>query len=476
MCPPFLANNWGFDPNDPNNKKNDPNAPQNISGVDGSFNQAPPGSDTAQPQDKKSSGQFTNLQTYLDANKQQASDMGNDITAKVEGDSQAALNKQSDLAGEKQTVQAVDPNAYLTNPDASKASEYQKLKTTGGYEGPDDLSKTQNYQAAQDATNKAWGEVDATKTEGGRKQLLVDKYQRPSYSTGQQNLDNVLVQNDEGTKQKFADLSQKYSGLNDMLSGTVNDVGNSINAAKTQAGSNKSNLIGAEKSAWDSLINPIQARATQMNTDNSKKITDWTNDAKANKFTDEELTALGLNAGDKNFGLDASQYLTPDQTQAGLNNAANSAERSRYAALNALIQDPTRNEITADGKAINPIQFNKEQYAKDLAARQAEFERNAKATNLSADAYSDLAWRPGRQDNYQAHSTATQNVWDFLNGLAPSGVVNEYGSDFNKYGVDTSKLNDIYSKNDATAKSSLTNMLNAWIDQQNYNKTIGKKV
>lgn len=370
----YLAYNPNLDPN----KKNDPNDPQNISGESTSFNQAPPGAPASLPE-KKASGQYTNIQAYLGANTEQAANMGNTITQNVEDKSVQAQDDISKLASEKPNTAAVDPNKYLANPVASDAVEYKALKDTGGYTGPSDLAGTQNYKNAYGSASAADSLVKATGTEEGRMTLLQDQYKRPNYSRGLQTLDQALLQNDPTSKQKFADINQKYSGISSLFNTTATDVGNAINSSKQNALANKQSIMTAEEKAWNDLINPIQARATQQTTDNAALYDRVKDDAKDSTLNDESLAALGLSAGQNTYGLNVGGYVNGDKTPVGLNNAANTTERERYAALNALINDQSRNQLTLDGKAITPVQFDKVNFDKDVAKKAAEY-NNAYST------------------------------------------------------------------------------------------------
>lgn len=98
------------------------------------------------------------------------------------------------------------------------------------------------------------------------------------------------------------------------------------------------------------MINPIQARATQATADNKALADRVLADAQDETLSDETMALLGLSEGQNTYGTNLSNYITPDYTQVGLNNAATADERAKYQALAAMIGDDSMNQITADGK------------------------------------------------------------------------------------------------------------------------------
>lgn len=420
----FLA----YDPNlDPNKK--DPSDPQSISGESTSFNNEPPGSNTSSARPQKSSGQYTNIQSYLGSNTEQAAQMGNQITQKVEDKSVQAQSDISKLAAEKTNTAAVDPNKYLADPvrtTAQDRQEYAKLRTTGGYEGPADISGTQNYKTAYGSASEADNLVKATGTEEGRMTLLQDQYRRPNYSRGLQSLDQVLLQNDPTSKQKFADINQKYSGIASLFDSTAAEVGNSINQSKRIALSNKNAILNAEAKAWEDLINPIQSRATQANKENPALVQRITDDARDEILNDETLAMLGLNEGQDIYDLSLGNYLSPNLTQVGLDNVASAEERAKYLALQSLINDPTRTQITADGKQVNPISFNKEQFEKDYAGKKSAAEEAMKKVVI------DVTPTYSGRFTYQNPFNSNQLTYDQYKQVADKAeaLFSKFGSDY----------------------------------------------
>lgn len=392
----------------------------NISGGGGAnFATGVPGQESG-GKDKRSSGQYANIQSYLDVNKDQGDQMGETISANVGNKAQDATNKINDLSSKAPTVQAYDPNEAInraTSLTAEEKNQYQQNRATGGYSGPSTVDKVDGYTEAQKAVTEASNLVKNAGSESGQQQLLKDTYKKPTYSQGQNKLDQTLLQNSSGSKQALENVTKKYAGLEDLFGSATENVGNAINSATKQAAANKQAFVPAEEAAKKALLDPIQARANQANANNGAYIDRILADTSDSVLSDETLAALGLTPGQRTYGLNLSSYITPDRTQVGLNNAANSEERAKYAALASLFDDPTMSQITADGKTINPASFNMDQYNKDLAAKEAWF--NNYAANTRANVNTGL-WGSSGFDEERNSATANGSIADYLAGKDPT--------------------------------------------------------
>lgn len=462
---PYAARPMIDDPNDPN-KKNQGST--NISGGGGAnFATGIPGQESSGDKTQKSSGNYANIQSYLDANKDQGDQMGQTIASNISTKAEDATNKINTLNSKAPTAAAYDPNEAYNNlgslTDEQKAT-YKQEKATGGYDGPTTVDKVDGYADTQKATTDAASLVKNAGNEYGQQQLLKDTYARPQYSAGENKLDQVLLQNSAGSKAAIEGVSNKYADLEKLFNETSKNVGNSINSANTQALANKQNILAAEQNQWKNLVDPIQARAAQMNIDNPALINRITQDASDNKLSDETLSLLGLTPGQKIYDMNLGSYITPNQTQVGLNQAANSQERSKYQALADLVGDPTRTEITADGKTINPVTFNKEQFDKDNAAKLAELNRIFANTNLSGSGSQSLMG-----DNYTLGSTT--NIADYLARGDAAINYNRIQGDGN---INVNNSGGMIDEAKNNARNTLLQQITAFLEQQNYNRTIEK--
>ncbi len=465
---PYAAPMIGQD--DPNKKNQDPT---NISGGAGaSFATGIPGQEasTGGVERQKTSGNYANIQSYLDANKDQGDGMGQKIATNITSKGDDASSKINTLSQKAPEVKAYDPNDVYNNLGSltdDQKNTYRTQKTTGGYTGPDTVEKVDGYADTQKAATSTAQMAKNAGTEYGQQQLLRDTYARPSYSAGENRLDQALLQGSPNSKQAIASASSKYSDLDSLFNNAATNLGGSINNANSQSLANKQNIATAEQSQWNNLINPIQTRADQMNRDNPALINRVTQDASDEKLSDETLSLLGLSPGQKLYDMNLKNYINPNYTQLGLNEAANSQERSKYQALVDLVGDTSRNQITANGMEVKPVSFNKDQFDKDFAGKQAEMNNLLKNTNFTG--------RQQAEENGARYDwSADANVADYLARGSDSFHVNGGADHFTtdqgyRYDGDQVAAN---MKSQATQDA--INQINAFLEQQKYNRVITK--
>lgn len=181
------------------------------------------------PKGPTKSGSYTNLQSYLSANKEQASDMANRVVGNIENQgSQAKSAVDSIQSGFKSKVDesVVRPNDNLINEAASNPTEFIKDQDRvqqftkmrdAQYKGPVNLVDEAGFADAQKKAQNVQSRLKATETEAGRFGLVQEQFGKPTYTRGQQRLDQLLLQNDPTAKQKFADVRNQLSGLDEYL-------------------------------------------------------------------------------------------------------------------------------------------------------------------------------------------------------------------------------------------------------------------
>lgn len=329
--------------------------------------------DVSKPVSK--SGSWTNLNSYLDANKDNATSMSDKVTSNIENkgnEATSSLNKIPNI----DKVSTVDydklNNDYYNNVNAKK-EDYTNLKQTGGYNGPTDIYNVNGYQDAANKTQKANQTLDMSKTEDGRKTLLKSSYERPNYSLGMQNLDNLLVQNDPTSRSKFQNVQSKYSNLLGLLDDKTNTLNSSIDFNKKSSLENKKTVIAGEEKAKQALLNPINQRVEQMKKDVPLLQSRINTDANDNILNDETLAQLGLSEGQSLYDLALNNYVTPQQAS-GINAGSISTkdEKAKYKSLMDLIDGVDTLDTGAD--QFNAINFNKDQFNKDVASKQTEYQ------------------------------------------------------------------------------------------------------
>jgi hypothetical protein len=335
-----------------------------------------------------SSGSWVNLQKYVDANKQQANQMGDAVVGTADTAGQqaqtATQNFQAKVPEKTKQYSAQDlETQYYANPNADKAG-YQNIKTTGGYTGPQNLEEA-GYGAAESAVGKANEKLNNLQTEQGRQQILGEVYGKPSYTGGQKTFDNLLLQNTSGVQNKVADANNRWGGLTGMLSGAKQQASEVIPQNIATAAQNAQTATQAEQDYVNKFLTPIKQRATDQTAANSEYINRIKNDIGTvetsklsnsdayfnnNSISPETAALLGLPYGGqmRTYGVDINSYLNPNQTQLGANDVATEAERGQWGQLMNLIggNDPA---LSATGTTNAPaLSFNKKGFMDAVAA------------------------------------------------------------------------------------------------------------
>lgn len=321
------------------------------------------------------SGQFTNLQQYLGANANQQ--FGSKVAGKVQGDVDTANQTQQQAGQEfgnqvtagttaydQQLADEAKNNASDVYNDESKRNKFTNMRDAA-YKGPNALTDLgDQYTKAQGANQNAEKAAQQTQSEEGQKALLGNYYGRPTYSRGETNLDQFLVQNDKSAQPKFqqaregaGQLQGNFQNLQNTLSGQAQQ-----GAATTQATKDKLNqdFLG-EGGAYGQFKGTLQSQA-----DAAK--------AKADASRGQTLGKLAMHQtadpnmlGQNTWNLDMSKYYnTQDPTLAG---TATQQQAGNYGALSNLLGQ--KNDVFTDPSQVGTydpskaVQFNRDQFTKD---------------------------------------------------------------------------------------------------------------
>jgi len=386
---------------------------KNISGQSTSFATNVPGQEGGS-QKKQGSGRYTNIQSYLDANKQQAGQMGQKIATDVGAQAEQAKSQVQNFGTQAPKVEAYDPNEALKKDQmsAQEKEQYKTVKKTGGYTGPATVDQVSGYQDVQKAASSAAQNVQSAATEEGQKELLKKTYARPTYSQGQTKLDQALLQGSQESRSKLEDLSQRYSGIDKMFQDTAQNVGSAIGAAQKQALANQQAFAPAEKQAREALVNPLQERAKQEMASRAELQNRVAQDLQDEVLSQETMDLLGLTEGTRLFDTDLSKYLQADQSELGINDIATQQERQKYQALADLFENPAMNELTLDQAQRKPVSIN-DQLAKDLAAKQKWFDEYAQGASQTGTG----SYKTGMRESV---ADASGTLADYMAGKAPT--------------------------------------------------------
>lgn len=172
-----------------------------------------------------SSGSYTNLRSYLDANRGAGKQMAEGIASDVGGQAQKAGEQMQGVQSQfQQNVQAGGqsygaPQQQMVqqvadDPTKVDVGQFSQLREAA-YSGPQQWGGQQQEQAAelQKKMENLRQASEGSQTGAGQRALLQQTYGRPSYSAGEQGLDQLLVQAPGAGREAFAGLRDTIGGL-----------------------------------------------------------------------------------------------------------------------------------------------------------------------------------------------------------------------------------------------------------------------
>ena len=280
---PFIYNN-----EDEQKKNQGQNGSTNISGPQSVINQ--PAQSVSAPKPVQRSGSWTNLNAYLDANKEQATSMGSTIADKISNQgttTRGNINSATEdfnLRVNDGTIQGLDEANQDVNSIVGKArtsnstsqindDDVNRFKTiaTAAYSGPNSLSESDRYQDAQKSFDKAQQYKQDAYSDAGRYNLLQETYNRPTYSQGQKSLDNLFIQGNQQAKTNIKNSADSLADLQGMWSTANQD-------AATLSSQRASDINAARKYAQDTLSSNRNARSSEVDAGLSDIQSKWSDE------------------------------------------------------------------------------------------------------------------------------------------------------------------------------------------------------
>lgn len=311
------------------------------------------------------SGNFTNLQRYLEENRSQAGDLANKVAGQVTAAGEEAKTAAEGLAAKgKEAIEGarVPTNMAVldeaaANPAGIVADEAKKTAFAGqrdaAYQGPTSLEDVEGFQDAQDKVRKAQERVGLTDTEAGRTTLLQEMG-GPGYGRGKATLNQLLLSGDPDAAARLRAAAEPYRGLQDYL-GAQND------EARAAAASAVEEAAATRKGVQDRFRGPggvveqttadLMAKLEAAKTGGAAAAQAATEALARWEPTDQDLATLGMTRADydniKGYGdisgghvtLDPQAYLTTLSPDAELTaaNVATADDYAREAALEELL-------------------------------------------------------------------------------------------------------------------------------------------
>ena len=328
---------------------------------------APTSAPTGISRPQKGSGRVTNLQQYIQANRglqtptgglaggiqqqaqQKAEQLGQELSTQQQQFGQQAGQLQEQLGEQaEQTIQTAfkDPSQILQQ--QQQLEQFQQLRDKGLQQQigqlPGDITPLQQRQQALQQQAQQAG------TEAGRFQLLQETFGRPEYTTGQQRLDQLLLQATPGQTRELQTGLAGLAGQTQQQLGAFSEEAQARQAALQQLAGQRAeeiqNLLqgGVTEDLEEELgqrgISDIE-QALQQKFEQAKEtapeeLAAFRQRLEEGELTGEDLSLLGLTPEAQTFGVDIGQFISPEARMPTIAGVASPEEVARYQALSQL--------------------------------------------------------------------------------------------------------------------------------------------
>lgn len=431
---------------------------------------APQGTGTAKASAPDKSSNFVGIKQYIDANKTQASKLGDQAAGVINNSANEARQKVGDLnSAANSSIQSTAPLDNDISQKLSTAAETlapeqrDQIKKTASaqYKGPkDEFGFGDAYTNAQKATNTAVQNIDKSGTEQGRMGLLKQINSKPR-TQGMDVFDNVLLQAGGG-REKLSQATQNNQDIKGALDSTTESIRNKIGRAddpSTPDVDESSGAIGTTAKAQADAYQKIQDALSAWKTgftpriDQSRQDLIGLNNRLTTDLSDtpdildnETLGLYGLNPNTNIYDLNLQDYMKQaSPTDLTTANLASAEDYARYGALADLAgeqdlmlrpedaaQAGTAPKTTIDTSKLATDRQAKEQYAQTL---------NQQALGAQSD-YDSFAKSIGYGD---------PELW-FLNSRLPGNAARL--ASLQAAAQEAAAARDKFNRNSRTVKSS----------------------
>lgn len=332
-----------------------------------------------------SSGRFTNIQKYLNANKgynQNQGGLAGQIYSNMQdkagtvqnqlGQSQQQFQQQADQGRTQYNDDVVkrainDPNQFVGN--TSDIQAFEKLRDAQ-YRGPNELS---NAPQIQEQANEFQSLSNLAQNEKDRPTLLRNLYGNPGYTGGQTALDNLLLQ----TNQQQLGVLGNLTGLSSQLGQSVQSGTEQAKSLAQQYAEEAQNVQNKVRGELGNAVTGVDARAQnlveQAPVEREAYFSKLRDMLGKGMITSNEMDRMGLSSGQKLYNVDPMQFLKQSNFQATKQNVLNPED---YAKLQSL-QKLAGNTATGDVSKVFESYKDMSQAGQYAAAKPYEFDRDS---------------------------------------------------------------------------------------------------
>lgn len=291
------------------------------------------------------SGSWTNLLDYVGANQGNDAQMGQKIgggiadranaaqTAGQNYQNKANQNIQSGTINDNGVTDAVKTNAK--DVAANQKDQFDK-EWNAYYAGPNQASDVEGYGATGQQYKGVQDRAQNAQTHEGRKTLLNDEYNRPTYSSGEKTLDSFILGAGDQGKQALNDINQQYGNYGSNWDSVLNQVGSGIQQGKATTDQTRENLHKAVGDTTGGLENKFGDYQNQLDQEYAanqgkynKAIHDSKNTAKYSADTGVDKNIANYLFGN---GFDLSNLINANG-QRKIGDVADNSDIDNYQAL-----------------------------------------------------------------------------------------------------------------------------------------------
>lgn len=411
----------------------------------------------------KASGSFTNLEKYINANKDQSQELASAVADKVTSigneardsfasadssfknkvNSSTISNLDTAFSDAKSTVDKTVLGSYSNDPDLARFKEV----TTASYKGPENLEASDYYADAQAKNEKVKNYSNLSDSETGRGQLLNDIYKRPDYTAGQNTFDNLLLGGTEANKQKLATARQDVSDVDGAFQSLLKNSSDYATQVKDKTDSMRQNSVdyfkGQQSSENKKVDDRISSVKSNWNNDYNyyRELLNSSNGGKNLALSSTEMDKLGVTEQQRLYNVlkdvDASAYLKQNTFDANKNITKD--EQAKLAALDILAKQFDGNLLNkytnAEIAETQNIQdaLDASGFGQELNTRDKLFNDYAKQTNLrgsgsASEGIMESDWTGNRSSIGTAYASTSGNILldDYLKGSGIKYDTNAY--------------------------------------------------
>lgn len=352
---------------------------------------------------------FAGITDYLNANKNQASKLGQQVSQGVVDTANNARQSIGDLqntANEQiKPVSQLDSSVFNTiQTGAEQLSQEQrdqvKNVANAQYSGPQDYTQLgESYTNAAANVKKAQDAIQNTQTEEGRVNLL-SQMNGGRRSQGINTFDAALLSAGEG-RQALENVANQNKDLGDLFGNTTKQIQTQIgryddpntpeNEAAGAMGQTQQQAQATQKAIqealanWTTSFNPKVQTAQQALIDSQNALQQDLGGTDRYALTPETMALLGLTEGTRTYGVDLNKFVQQvDPNQINASNIASADDYARYLALTDLA-----------GQEAQILKAGNEQLAGTAPTLKYNAAELQKAIAAAKDPYVNNMWNTG---------------------------------------------------------------------------------